>query len=60
MDWTEVANRKAFFDKFAKNKNFDPHVPNNWYKVKLKDILAYKVGCLEQARVLPYGIRKNM
>lgn len=37
-DWTEVANQRKFFDNFAKENNFDPLNPDNWYKVERRDV----------------------
>ena len=28
-----VANRKYFFDTLAKQHNFDPLIPENWYSL---------------------------
>lgn len=41
--WSSVANRKKFFLNFAKEKNFDPHVPENWYPWKQKVFEERKV-----------------
>lgn len=31
--WNNRENRKHFFDLFAENRNFDPLVAGNWYKI---------------------------
>jgi hypothetical protein len=36
----ESKHVKQFFDDFAKNAGFDALVPQNWYNVKTKDIMA--------------------
>lgn len=36
--WTDPKSHKAFFDKIAKEKKFDPLIAENWYKITLKDI----------------------
>eukprot|EP00026_Physarum_polycephalum_P004657 Phypoly_transcript_04679.p1 GENE.Phypoly_transcript_04679~~Phypoly_transcript_04679.p1 ORF type:complete len:669 (+),score=68.95 Phypoly_transcript_04679:107-2113(+) len=35
-------NRRSFFEKFARENNFDPLVVDNWYSVKQKILLAKK------------------
>lgn len=30
---------KLFFDDFAKKRNMDPLVPDNWYNIVLSDVL---------------------
>eukprot|EP00026_Physarum_polycephalum_P001103 Phypoly_transcript_01104.p1 GENE.Phypoly_transcript_01104~~Phypoly_transcript_01104.p1 ORF type:complete len:992 (-),score=189.41 Phypoly_transcript_01104:668-3643(-) len=37
-------NIRRFLDSFAAKNNFDPLVPENWYRVKLKDITNEKYG----------------
>jgi hypothetical protein len=29
---------RLFFEKFAKERNFDPLTPANWYKIKTKHV----------------------
>jgi hypothetical protein len=41
--WMDTHNRKAFFLEFAKSKNFDPLLPENWYAISRKEILQFKV-----------------
>jgi hypothetical protein len=36
-------NMRRFFEDFAKRRNFDPLVPENWYLVDKSDILEEKV-----------------
>lgn len=43
FDWKELSSRKAFFDEFARDNNFDPLVSGNWYDVTYDDILGKKV-----------------
>lgn len=37
-DWTSKVVRRQYFDQLAKQKNFDPLVPENWYSVTHADI----------------------
>jgi len=37
--WYELANRKVFFDEFAKSRQFDPLIPEMWYPITKQDIL---------------------
>eukprot|EP00026_Physarum_polycephalum_P002368 Phypoly_transcript_02374.p1 GENE.Phypoly_transcript_02374~~Phypoly_transcript_02374.p1 ORF type:complete len:856 (+),score=113.95 Phypoly_transcript_02374:207-2774(+) len=39
--WTtkEGVNSRKFLEQYAKSRNFDPLVPENWYKVQKKDFL---------------------
>lgn len=41
--WSEPKNRKRFFDEFARDSNFDPLVPENWYSVTTNEIEQRKV-----------------
>ena len=41
--WRAPANRKKFFDDFARDHNFDPLVPRNWYSVTSDQIKAARV-----------------
>ena len=41
--WNEAENRRALFDKYAKENNFDPLIPENWYHQPIKRIMATKV-----------------
>lgn len=36
--WGDVANQRKFFESFAAINNFDPLVPDNWYKITGKRI----------------------
>eukprot|EP00026_Physarum_polycephalum_P003660 Phypoly_transcript_03673.p1 GENE.Phypoly_transcript_03673~~Phypoly_transcript_03673.p1 ORF type:complete len:675 (+),score=95.36 Phypoly_transcript_03673:213-2237(+) len=42
--WTESKNRKRFFDELARDLNFDPLVPANWYSVTTHEIEQRKYG----------------
>jgi len=48
--WANVANRKRLFEQFAKERGFDPLIPDNWYGIKGKDLHTMKGG----GRVLSY------
>ena len=36
--WKTSAERRKFFDKFAKSNNFDPLEADNWYSVSRVEI----------------------
>jgi len=36
--WLVQENRRSFFLQFAKDKNFDPYVTENWAGVTLADL----------------------
>eukprot|EP00026_Physarum_polycephalum_P009772 Phypoly_transcript_09908.p1 GENE.Phypoly_transcript_09908~~Phypoly_transcript_09908.p1 ORF type:complete len:313 (+),score=46.93 Phypoly_transcript_09908:110-1048(+) len=40
--WESPKNRKQFFDEFARENNFDPLLPENWYQVTERSVLFYK------------------
>jgi len=40
--WEEAVNRKEFFDSFARNNQFDPLLPRNWYSISIPQIHAAK------------------
>lgn len=40
VDWNGV---RDFFKEFAKMKQFDYKVPDNWYSVTLSDVWSVKV-----------------
>ena len=42
----DVGQRRLFFDQFAKDYNFDPLEPSNWYHVTLRSLLAKEVCSL--------------
>lgn len=41
--WSEMKNRKLFFDTFALENQFDPLVPDNWYSTTKKSLISHKV-----------------
>ena len=41
--WKNTQNIKAWFDDFARTKDFDPRIADNWYKVSHKEDLGEKV-----------------
>jgi hypothetical protein len=41
--WLDTANRRLFFEKFAKSHKFDPLLPYNWYSISIDHILPVKV-----------------
>lgn len=50
--WSSIEKRRAFFEKYALNNNFDPLLPKNWYTVTRASILNFRVTFLEF--FLPY------
>lgn len=41
--WANKENRRLFFEKYAKDKGFDPLVPQNWYEANIVEIKHVKV-----------------
>lgn len=41
--WKHLENRQKFFLDFAKRKDFDPYVAENWESVALADLKGFKV-----------------
>lgn len=41
--WNTISNRRQFFENFAKMKNFDAEVADNWYSQSRKEIMNQKV-----------------
>ena len=42
--WREAANRRIFFENYAKSNGFDPLIAANWYLVPSDKIMAMKVS----------------
>lgn len=42
--WQNKSNQKKFFEGFAKERNFDPDIPENWYSVRAAEITQVKVS----------------
>eukprot|EP00026_Physarum_polycephalum_P006810 Phypoly_transcript_06862.p1 GENE.Phypoly_transcript_06862~~Phypoly_transcript_06862.p1 ORF type:complete len:562 (+),score=109.53 Phypoly_transcript_06862:93-1688(+) len=40
--WANPDNRKKFFVDYAKERGFDPEIPENWYSVELSDLRKKK------------------
>eukprot|EP00026_Physarum_polycephalum_P000668 Phypoly_transcript_00669.p1 GENE.Phypoly_transcript_00669~~Phypoly_transcript_00669.p1 ORF type:complete len:889 (+),score=100.09 Phypoly_transcript_00669:213-2879(+) len=40
--WTSPANRRKYFDDFARHHGFDPLVHENWYSISVAQLAAYK------------------
>jgi hypothetical protein len=38
------ANMRVFFEQFAKERNFDPLVPENWYSLPAMEVYESKVN----------------
>eukprot|EP00026_Physarum_polycephalum_P001669 Phypoly_transcript_01671.p1 GENE.Phypoly_transcript_01671~~Phypoly_transcript_01671.p1 ORF type:complete len:1064 (+),score=159.93 Phypoly_transcript_01671:260-3193(+) len=45
-DWSVSGSHRKFFDNYASENNFDPLVPENWYKVERKDIMEKGAGLI--------------
>lgn len=41
--WQDPKNRKEFFDGLAKEHDFNPRVPDNWYQFTREQKLVNKV-----------------
>lgn len=41
--WSNVENRRKFFELYAKKHDFDPYVAENWYSVSRSSVVATKV-----------------
>jgi hypothetical protein len=43
--WTidDGKNLRLFFDEFARRRNFDPLVPENWYSISQPAVMSEKV-----------------
>lgn len=41
--WSQVTNRRKFFESYANEYNFDPLVVDNWYSQPLSKLMSYKV-----------------
>jgi hypothetical protein len=39
----ENNRRRNFFERYAKQKRFDPRIPDNWYSLKKEDFATAKV-----------------
>ena len=42
--WHDIANRRHFFEKYAKANGFDPLIPENWYEQSKLKIMYSKVA----------------
>lgn len=45
-DWSEVASRRSFFERYAKENDFDPLLPENWYSRPVDHIMCQRVSFL--------------
>jgi hypothetical protein len=45
LSWGDASKRRAFFDRFAQDKGFDPLVPGNWYSITTRSFHDHQV-CL--------------
>ena len=63
--WEGKDRKKAFLDDYARQKGFDPLIPDNWYNITYADIIAQKVHvyvCINTISWMPscltYVLRK--
>eukprot|EP00026_Physarum_polycephalum_P001959 Phypoly_transcript_01963.p1 GENE.Phypoly_transcript_01963~~Phypoly_transcript_01963.p1 ORF type:complete len:985 (-),score=156.37 Phypoly_transcript_01963:23-2977(-) len=47
--WKDEKNRRKFFTDFAKQKKFDPLIPNHWYAVSVDDLASLKTCTIVRA-----------
>ena len=55
--WKNAERRRDFLGQFARNNDFDPLIPDNWYSVPLENVLQDKVRFLPSffhPFILPY------
>jgi hypothetical protein len=45
--WDKSAERRHFFEDYAKENGFDPLIPDNWYSQSRDKIMSTKVVQLE-------------
>lgn len=57
--WNSVEKRRMFFEKYAKEHNFDPRNPANWYLHPKEKIMLAKVSILRFHLLVVLSIRKN-
>lgn len=43
VSWKESARRREFFERYAKDNNFDPLIPENWYNINFGGFFSLKV-----------------
>jgi hypothetical protein len=43
QEWDNVENRRKFFEKYAKDRGFDPLNPENWYLQTSQSVRFTKV-----------------
>ena len=55
--WYNIRNRRGFFERYAKENEFDPLRPENWNKQSRERIMAQKV-CFHQIKQKQRGISK--
>ena len=44
----ENNRRRNFFERFARQKKFDPRIPENWYPLRKEDFATSKVNGKER------------
>lgn len=42
--WENIDNQRNFFDEMAREYDFDPLVPENWFQVKASDVVS-RLAC---------------
>jgi hypothetical protein len=41
--WKDIKKRRKFFEKYAKERGFDPNDPEKWYLQSKEEIVSAKV-----------------
>lgn len=41
--WSKASNRRQFFERYARENQFDPRLPENWYMQSRQKIIQTKV-----------------
>jgi hypothetical protein len=41
--WASPVHQKQHFDEYARNNNFDPLIPENWYPITFRMVTPAKV-----------------
>jgi hypothetical protein len=39
--WSDIADRRKFFETYAREVGFDPYNPDNWYLVQIKSMKVF-------------------
>jgi hypothetical protein len=53
--WQNKENRRKFLDQYAKEKGFDPLLPENWYNISSSVVLQHPKVCQPIFEITSYG-----